>query len=174
MPSNSSEKDLLVAEASYGTADTVNVDEGGGSFDEPEPLLQRVTETLKLYWHLGFIGFGGPTAHVAIFRDHLVRVNKFIEEDVFMELFALCTSMQSIRMSANCHQHLTSSILYHPNFIFIRFYRSGTTRSKFNSTNHIYCFDSWRCLCWCIGFHYVVPSWIRRFDTLWDVSIRFR
>ncbi|KAL3922955.1 MAG: hypothetical protein SGILL_001926 [Bacillariaceae sp.] len=81
-----SEKDPLVTEAGYGSIK--------GSTDEmqeeqPEPLLQRIQETIALYWHLGFIAFGGPTAHVAILRDHLVRVHKFIEEDVFMELFAL-------------------------------------------------------------------------------------
>lgn len=55
----------------------------------PSPLLTRMKETLALFWYLGFIAFGGPTAHVAILRDHLVTVNKFIDEDIFTELFAL-------------------------------------------------------------------------------------
>jgi hypothetical protein len=84
-----SEKDPLVVEYSYGTADEAAKDEV-----EPAPLFQRVKETLLLYWHLGFIAFGGPTAHVAILRDHLVRVHKFIEEEVFVELFALGTYQQ--------------------------------------------------------------------------------
>lgn len=60
-----------------------------GDSTQPEPLFKRISEMVQLYWHLGFIAFGGPTAHVAILRDHLVRVHNFIEEDIFMELFAL-------------------------------------------------------------------------------------
>ena len=103
--SNISEKDPLMTEAGYGTA--VGGESSSNSVDEePEPLLQRVTETLKLYWHLGFIAFGGPTAHVAILRDHLVRVHNFIEEDVFMELFALGTVRREKTKKKNisdCH-----------------------------------------------------------------------
>ena len=55
----------------------------------PQPLTTRIKETLSLFWYLGFVAFGGPTAHVAILRDHLVSVHKFIDEDVFTELFAL-------------------------------------------------------------------------------------
>ena len=79
-----SEKDPLVSsEAGYGAADKKE------EVDAPQPLLKRIKETLSLFWYLGFIAFGGPTAHVAILRDHLVSVNNFIEEDVFTELFAL-------------------------------------------------------------------------------------
>jgi len=82
-----SEKDPLVSsEAGYG-ADGKKEEVGAA----PQPLLKRIKETLSLFWYLGFIAFGGPTAHVAILRDHLVSVNNFIEEDVFTELFALGT-----------------------------------------------------------------------------------
>jgi hypothetical protein len=80
----SNEKDPLVSsEAGYGAAS--KEDEAS----TPQPLTTRIKETLSLFWYLGFIAFGGPTAHVAILRDHLVSVNKFIDEDVFTELFAL-------------------------------------------------------------------------------------
>jgi len=78
------ESDPLVAsEKGYGAT--------GASKESPtiQPLMTRVKETLALFWYLGFIAFGGPTAHVAILRDHLVSVNKFIDEEIFTELFAL-------------------------------------------------------------------------------------
>lgn len=73
----------------------VSSEDGYGSAGEksesssPQPLTTRIKETLSLFWYLGFVAFGGPTAHVAILRDHLVTVNKFIDEEVFTELFAL-------------------------------------------------------------------------------------
>jgi hypothetical protein len=54
-----------------------------------EPLSERIKDVVKVYWSLGFISFGGPSAHVAILRDHLVFVNDWMDEDIFMELFAL-------------------------------------------------------------------------------------
>jgi hypothetical protein len=54
-----------------------------------EPWYRRLQDVIRVYWHLGVIAFGGPSAHVAILRDHLVRVHAWMEEDVFMELFAL-------------------------------------------------------------------------------------
>lgn len=77
---NSSEKDPLVSSEAGIKQD---------NFEEAEPLLVRIKETLNLFWYLGFVAFGGPTAHVALLRDHLVRANNFIEEDVFTELFSL-------------------------------------------------------------------------------------
>jgi chromate transport protein ChrA len=38
---------------------------------------------------LGLIAFGGPQAHVAILRDHLVDQRDWLDEDSFMELFAI-------------------------------------------------------------------------------------
>ena len=54
-----------------------------------DPLPVRLWDIVRVYWHLGFIAFGGPSAHVAILRDHLVFRHNWIEEDAFMELFAL-------------------------------------------------------------------------------------
>lgn len=80
------EKDPLVtSEAGYGSGSAGEKSESS----TPQPLMTRIKETLSLFWYLGFVAFGGPTAHVAILRDHLVNVHKFIDEDVFTELFAL-------------------------------------------------------------------------------------
>jgi hypothetical protein len=37
------------------------------------PWLERYIEVIKTFWPLGLVAFGGPQAHVAILRDHLVR-----------------------------------------------------------------------------------------------------
>ena len=54
-----------------------------------EPLGVRIRDVIDKFWYLGFVAFGGPSAHVAILRDHLVLVNEWMNEDIFMELFAL-------------------------------------------------------------------------------------
>ena len=36
------------------------------------PWIERYVDVLKAYWPLGFVAFGGPQAHVAILREHLV------------------------------------------------------------------------------------------------------
>lgn len=41
------------------------------------------------FWPLGFIAFGGPQAHIAILRDHLVVQRDWLDEDQFQELFAI-------------------------------------------------------------------------------------
>ena len=41
------------------------------------------------FWPLGFIAFGGPAAHVAILRDHLVVQRDWVNEEQFLELFAI-------------------------------------------------------------------------------------
>lgn len=83
----------------------------------PDPLYVRVKETLSLFWYLGAIAFGGPTAHVAILRDHLVRDNNFIEEDVFTELFSLGqglpgpSSTQLVISTASTHGGAISGVI---------------------------------------------------------------
>jgi chromate transporter len=41
------------------------------------------------FWPLGLIAFGGPQAHVAILRDHLVVQRDWLDEEQFTELFAI-------------------------------------------------------------------------------------
>jgi len=57
------------------------------------PLATRLRDVVRMYWHLGLIAFGGPSAHVAILRDHLCIRNHWMDEDAFMELFALCVGL---------------------------------------------------------------------------------
>ena len=57
------------------------------------PLSTRLMDVVHMYWHLGLIAFGGPSATVAILRDHLCILNNWIDEEAFMELFALCMAL---------------------------------------------------------------------------------
>ena len=53
------------------------------------PWIQRFTQVVKTYAPLGLVAFGGPQAHVAILRDHLVVQRKWLDEEQFTELFAI-------------------------------------------------------------------------------------
>lgn len=53
------------------------------------PLRQRLWQVVRAYWMLGLIAFGGPSAHVGIMRDHLVVQRNWMDDEAFMELFAI-------------------------------------------------------------------------------------
>mmetsp|Transcript_7970 Transcript_7970/g.11372 ORF Transcript_7970/g.11372 Transcript_7970/m.11372 type:complete len:463 (+) Transcript_7970:105-1493(+) len=66
------------------TKNEVDVD-----MDIDTPWKTRMWEVLVTFWPLGFVAFGGPQAHVAILRDHLVVQRNWMDEESFMELFAI-------------------------------------------------------------------------------------
>lgn len=108
-----SEKDPLTSsEEGYGAAGAKSE-----TSSETKPLSTRIKETLSLFWYLGFVAFGGPPAHVALLRDHLVGVHKFIDEDVFLELFALGqglpgpSSTQLVISTASTHGGAISGVI---------------------------------------------------------------
>eukprot|EP00560_Eucampia_antarctica_P007794 CAMPEP_0197828138 /NCGR_PEP_ID=MMETSP1437-20131217/4774_1 /TAXON_ID=49252 ORGANISM="Eucampia antarctica, Strain CCMP1452" /NCGR_SAMPLE_ID=MMETSP1437 /ASSEMBLY_ACC=CAM_ASM_001096 /LENGTH=491 /DNA_ID=CAMNT_0043429255 /DNA_START=76 /DNA_END=1551 /DNA_ORIENTATION=+ len=57
--------------------------------EEDSPWSTRMWEVFTTFWMLGFVAFGGPQAHVAILRDHLVVQRNWMGEDEFTELFAI-------------------------------------------------------------------------------------
>ena len=57
--------------------------------DADLPWIQRFKEVFWTYLPLGFVAFGGPQAHVAILRDHLVEQRGWLDEEQFTELFAI-------------------------------------------------------------------------------------
>ncbi len=57
--------------------------------EEDTPWKTRMWEVFITFWPLGFVAFGGPQAHVAILRDHLVVQRDWMDEDAFTELFAI-------------------------------------------------------------------------------------
>ena len=54
--------------------------------DNPTHTL---VSTFSTFWPLGLVAFGGPQAHVAILRDHLVEQRQWMDEEEFTELFAI-------------------------------------------------------------------------------------
>jgi len=48
-----------------------------------------VRVVFSTFWPLGLVAFGGPQAHVAILRDHLVDQRDWLDEEQFTELFAI-------------------------------------------------------------------------------------
>lgn len=53
------------------------------------PWSERMWEVFQTFWPLGLVAFGGPQAHVAILRDHLVVQRDWLDEEQFTELFAI-------------------------------------------------------------------------------------
>lgn len=53
------------------------------------PLFRVPSIVFVTFWPLGFVAFGGPQAHVAILRDHLVVQRDWLDEEQFTELFAI-------------------------------------------------------------------------------------
>ena len=45
------------------------------------PWGERMWEVFTAFWPLGLIAFGGPQAHVAILRDHLVVQRGWLDEE---------------------------------------------------------------------------------------------
>lgn len=60
------------------------------------PWKDRMWEVFTTFWPLGFVAFGGPQAHVAILRDHLVIQRDWLDEEQFTELFAIGQVSRSV------------------------------------------------------------------------------
>ncbi|KAF7722078.1 hypothetical protein EC973_003727 [Apophysomyces ossiformis] len=57
------------------------------------PLKDRLCETFKAYYKLGFTAFGGPPAHIAILFDEMVIKRQWISDQQFTELLAICQAL---------------------------------------------------------------------------------
>lgn len=82
--------------ADDGAGDTQRTDDKGQVeksaaelLEEDIPWADRFKQVVLTYAPLGFVAFGGPQAHVAILRDHLVVQRKWLDEEQFTELFAI-------------------------------------------------------------------------------------
>ena len=53
------------------------------------PWFSRMWEVFTTFWPLGLVAFGGPSAHVAIMREHLVVQRDWLDEDSFQDLYAI-------------------------------------------------------------------------------------
>jgi chromate transporter len=52
--------------------------------------MKSVLEVFREFLLLGLTSFGGPTAHVAFFRDRFVGAKKWLSEKEFADILALC------------------------------------------------------------------------------------
>ncbi|KAH8662475.1 chromate transporter-domain-containing protein [Xylariales sp. PMI_506] len=52
-------------------------------------VLRRLWDTFKITWLLGFTAFGGPPVHFKIFYEKYIIKLKWIEEQIYQELFSI-------------------------------------------------------------------------------------
>ncbi|KAF9198070.1 hypothetical protein BGZ49_001218 [Haplosporangium sp. Z 27] len=57
------------------------------------PLKDRLKEIFYTYFKLGYTTFGGPSAHIAILYDDIVVKRKWVSNEQFTELFAICQAL---------------------------------------------------------------------------------
>ncbi|GAA6043137.1 hypothetical protein JCM8097_004336 [Rhodosporidiobolus ruineniae] len=53
------------------------------------PLVARLVDTVRHFYDLGFIAFGGPGVHVVLLRRRFVDKLKWVDETTFTDLFSL-------------------------------------------------------------------------------------
>ncbi|KAK4241569.1 chromate transporter-domain-containing protein [Achaetomium macrosporum] len=53
-------------------------------------VTQKLWNTVRETWYLGFTSFGGPPVHFKIFHDKFVTKVQWIDEQVYQELFSVC------------------------------------------------------------------------------------
>ena len=70
---------------SDGKAVTVRADDAAGDSPRGSAL-----EVLSVATRLGLTSFGGPVAHLGYFRDEYVRRRRWITEDAYADVVALC------------------------------------------------------------------------------------
>jgi chromate transporter len=56
----------------------------------PEQPQASVSEVFRVFLKLGLTSFGGPIAHLGYFRDELVTRRKWLSENAYADLVALC------------------------------------------------------------------------------------
>lgn len=66
--------------------------DGEGTQDDV-PYWTRLGEVASAFLPLGFLAFGGPQAHIAMFRDVFVMKKQWLDEERFLELMSLGQAM---------------------------------------------------------------------------------
>lgn len=51
-----------------------------------QPISRRLAELSALFIKLGFTGFGGPAAHIAMMHDETVKQRKWLDDQQFLDL----------------------------------------------------------------------------------------
>lgn len=58
--------------------------------DTPTPLPDRLLELVRIFGRLGFLGFGGPQAHIAMQNDEAVVRRQWLTQEQFSDGLAVC------------------------------------------------------------------------------------
>lgn len=69
---------------------------GGAGANRPpanDSLQSRLIEVVRQTWYLGFTSFGGPPVHFQIFHARFVEKEKWVDEQTYQELFAICQGL---------------------------------------------------------------------------------
>ncbi|KAK3328089.1 chromate transporter-domain-containing protein [Cercophora scortea] len=56
-------------------------------------VAHRAWNVLRANWYLGFTSFGGPPVHFKIFNDKFVQKSKWIDEQLYQELFSISQAL---------------------------------------------------------------------------------
>ncbi|KAL4998433.1 chromate transporter-domain-containing protein [Aspergillus recurvatus] len=60
----------------------------------PDPALgSRLLDVVRQTWDLGFTAFGGPPVHFQILHARFVEREKWVDEETYQELFAVCQGL---------------------------------------------------------------------------------
>ncbi|KAL5341202.1 chromate transporter-domain-containing protein [Aspergillus crustosus] len=57
------------------------------------PLTSRLLDVFLKTWDLGFTSFGGPPVHFQILHRRFVEKEKWVDEQTYQELFAICQGL---------------------------------------------------------------------------------
>ncbi|KAF9303717.1 hypothetical protein BGZ74_003190 [Mortierella antarctica] len=57
------------------------------------PRRERLKETVHAYFKFGYTTFGGPAAHIGMLHEEVVTRRKWISNEQFTELFAICQAL---------------------------------------------------------------------------------
>ncbi|KAL4903091.1 hypothetical protein BDW74DRAFT_157386 [Aspergillus multicolor] len=64
-----------------------------GDDNRPTSLGSRMLEVFLKTWDLGFTAFGGPPVHFQILHKRFVEKEKWVDEQTYQELFAICQGL---------------------------------------------------------------------------------
>jgi len=56
----------------------------------PEPLRSSAGSVFLVFLRLGLTSFGGPVAHLGYFREAFVVRRRWLRDDAYADLVALC------------------------------------------------------------------------------------
>ncbi|KAK4170328.1 chromate transporter-domain-containing protein [Cladorrhinum sp. PSN259] len=80
-----------------------------GSVLDLGSLGERSWSVARENWYLGFTSFGGPPVHFKIFHDKFVTKLKWIDEQMYQELFSVC---QAFSGPGSTKMHYTINLLH--------------------------------------------------------------